>query len=329
MKISVCTTTARAGFIEHQARMIARQKMAEHTIEWVLVDFDYENSHQSLRVLADHLGLALTHTTNVRDDIKYYRDIARNRNKALALAKGDYVIFLDDYAVIPDTWALQHLKILVNGYLSAGNMYRLETQIDDLSFVDTISPGTILEQYKAGIGLDYRYFSNGVYRHLPYLSAGISYTGNLGIPMAIVNRLNGFDPRMAAGLEDCDFGLRANMVGIGCYFNPVAYAINLQVGHIPYVFTFDHPHDVEPFISNHNNNFFGDANMKENANFYLEFYPNYRIAHCKHCGAQGMVDPNELIAHKHRVKESVVPAGLPGGLDTLRMLLHRDDAGVH
>lgn len=320
MLISICTTTARRGFVEQQAKMLAGQKLDGHGLEWVLVDFAHEERQQSLRELAERLALRLTHVPNVRDDQRFFRDITRNRNKALMLAQGDAVIFLDDYAVIPDTFVTSHLSIMKQGCLSAGQMHRLDQQLDDPTVLDGLEPPTILERYQGKIGQDYRAIRDGHQVVQPYRAIGISYTGNLGIPRMVFEHINGFDPRMESGLEDCDFGLRAHMAGFGCYFNPRAYTINLQNGHVPYVFSFDHAHDVEPFISNPNNNFRGDAKLPENEHIRVEFHPNYRIAHCKHCGAHGMIDPNELMAYKGGVREFRTPPGLPGSLDILRKL---------
>jgi hypothetical protein len=44
MKISICTVTARRGFVELQAQMLAKQTFKD--IEWVLVDFAYEERVQ-------------------------------------------------------------------------------------------------------------------------------------------------------------------------------------------------------------------------------------------------------------------------------------------
>ena len=322
MTVSICTTTARRGFVEHQAAMIARQILPEnmpHALEWVLVDFAYEERREQLAEVAQALSLEIKHVPNVRDSQFLMRDIARNRNEALRHATGDYIIFLDDYAIIPQDFVAEHLRCMKAGNnLSAGNMYRLEHVIPDLQPLVSTPFSDLLEQYKDTLGIDGRSIRNGIKLTQPYRAAGISYTGNLGIPRHIFEYLNGFDPRMDSGLEDSDFGLRAYMAGFDCYFNPHAQTINVYTGHIPYTFAFDHVHDVEPFISNHVNNYRGDATLKNNGLITVEFHNNYRTAVCKICGARGMIDPTELLRYKQEKQEFRIPDGLPGGLDTLR-----------
>jgi hypothetical protein len=118
---------------------------------------------------------------------------------------------------------------------------------------------------------------------------------------------------MESGLEDCDFGARATIAKFESFFNPEATTLNLSTGGILYVCRYDHCHNVEPFISNPNNNFKGDAKLKENEFIKVEFFEYYRIAHCKICGAKGMIDPNEVIHWNLRNNNFKVPTGLLGG----------------
>ena len=319
MKISVCTLTARRGYIDAQAYMLSKQTYSD--LEWVLVDFAYEENAMQIQKLSKKLGLKIKHVPNVRDGKLFFRDITRNRNKALALADGDAVIFLDDYAVIPDNFVAEHVDMLEKGFISAGLMHRLEETLTDEELYYTPendinkypnSDEYLMDRYVLKLGKDFR-DKNGT----PYNATGITYTGNLGIPRKVFEELNGFDPRMESGLEDCDLGMRAHMAYFKTVFNPFAYTLNLCTGNRPYVYHYDHVHDVEPFISNANNKYKGDSTLPENEFMKVEFHENYRIAICKICGARGMIDPNELIAYKYKVKEMRVPNGLDGGFDTL------------
>lgn len=313
--VSICTTTARQGFLDKQMRMLADQDYSD--IEWVVVDFSYERNVASVKSLAKELGFSVTYLPNVRDNNLYFRDITRNRNKCLANAQGDYVIFLDDYAVIDKDFVSRHLDIMRSGVISAGLMHRLEVPEDNSEFLkERFDIGLNMASItlsKYGLGKDFRDRDGTAYK-----ATGITYTGNLGIPRSIFESINGFDPRMESALEDCDFGARASIAGYSAVFNPRAYTVNLNTGNFPYVWGYDHPHDVEPFISNPNNNFRGDSNLKENDFIKVEFRDGYRVAHCKICGAKGMIDPNELINSNFNNKNSVIPEGLSGGYDMLK-----------
>ena len=316
MIVSICTTTARKGFAELQASFIAAQK-TEHQIQWVLVDFDYENRKESIEAVARIFNLNIIHVPNVRDDRKYVRDISRNRNLALKHAVGDYIIFLDDFAIISKDFVENHVALLKENKISCGHMHRLEVVTDDtlLSNLPVTYEEALFRFGDTMLGKDYRNSHNNE----NYQSAaGISYTGNLGITRQMFEQLNGFDPRMEGALEDCDFGLRADKMGFPTWFNAKAYTINLNTAGHSYVFQFDHAHDNEPFICNGNNGFRGNDKLTENEFMTVEFCGTHRIAHCKKCGAMGMIDPNELIIYKMNNNEFVVPSGLPGGLDTLR-----------
>lgn len=321
MKISICTLTARRGFADIQARMIAAQDYPKEDLEWVLIDFAFEERAKLMRDLSDELSLKIRHYRNIRDGSWFFRDITRNRNLALNQATGDAVIFVDDYAMITPQFVKEHVEVLKKNQLSAGRMFRLEVDAGEIGrFPDYqdeqpiyyyTDPAQILGKFNKNIGKDYRDKGDANI----YKATGISYTGNLGIPRIIFEHLNGFDPRMESGLEDCDFGLRTTLAGFETYYNPKAYTINLDYnsGQVPYTYSFDHPHDVEPFISNPNNNFAGDDKLKENAFMKVIFHEHYRIAVCKICGARGMIDPNEIMNAKAAANEFQTPTGMPGG----------------
>lgn len=110
MKISVCTLTARRGFLDLQAHMLAAQDYPKDQLEWIVVDFAYEERALFLKALGENSGLTIRHIPNFRDNTLYFRDITRNRNRALSYATGDAVIFLNDYAAVsphlcPNTWS--------------------------------------------------------------------------------------------------------------------------------------------------------------------------------------------------------------------------------
>lgn len=305
MKISICTTTARRGFVEYQARMLANQTYKD--IEWVLVDFAFEERSKLMYDLGRELNLKIVHLPNYRGKPLFFRDITRNRNRALKHATGAAVIFLDDYAVISPDFVEQHHRVLVDNNISAGIMHRLEHPTDDDVLAAIKGNRDLRSDFPNNIGKDHRD------RGHTYITKGGTYTGNLGIPRFIFEDLNGFDPRMESGLEDCDFGDRASFRNFSTFINQEAYTINLDTGNAPYTYQFDHAHDVEPFISNPNNNYWGDATLKENDFMTVEFHGVYRTAICKICGARGMIDPNEIMAAKRATNDYRTPEGLVGG----------------
>jgi hypothetical protein len=288
-------------------------KQTYKNIEWVLIDYAYESRAKTLYDLSNKTGLKIIHKPNVRDNDLIFRDITRNRNKALRLATGDAVIFLDDYAVVYPDFVEKHVEILQDNCLSAGYMWRHEHYI------------TPEEEQRLAIGDISSYPINDFVRDFDLKPDGRdarngqlykmhgTYTGNLGIPRAVFEQLNGFDPRMEGAMEDSDFGLRSAKSFFTSFFNPRAIAVNLYTGNKPYTFSFDHNHDLEPFIAGPANGFSGNITSEGNEVLKIEFKEGYRVGRCKICGARGIVDSNELMAHKQSIDEVSVPLGLPGG----------------
>jgi hypothetical protein len=64
MLISVCTTTARRGFVEYQAKMLASQIMPGHELEWVLTVSGFTNHFWNGLTTNELITLLIT-------DIKY------------------------------------------------------------------------------------------------------------------------------------------------------------------------------------------------------------------------------------------------------------------
>ena len=330
MKITICTLTARRGFADLQAKMIAAQDYPKELLEWVLIDFAYEERAKLMQDLSKELDLNIVHATNVRNHILFFRDITRNRNKALQLATGDAVIFLDDYAAIPINFVSKHVEQLRGNNMSIGQMHRLErsignpdvpTERDDPSSPLSYLPDRYAELFAAypdNMGKDDRNRNNTVFKAM-----GLTYTGNLGIPRIIFEHLNGFDPRMESGLEDADFGLRARIANFQGFYNPEACTINFDIGNAPYTYKFDHYHDVEPFISNFVNNFSGDDKLEGNEFLKIHFRGIYRIAECRICGATGMVDPREIMENKIENKIYRIPLGLQGGFDDKTLTMNQ------
>jgi glycosyltransferase involved in cell wall biosynthesis len=310
MKISICTITARLGFAEYQAKMLANQTYKD--IEWVLVDFGFESRAKMIKDLSKELNLKIIHKPNVRNNDLIVRDISRNRNKALALATGDAVIFLDDYAVIYPDFVENHLPILKDNIISAGMMFRHEQIITDDLMKDVENTTSVNDLMEYDLKQDVRYRGEMSYRSKE------TYTGNLGIPRVVFETLNGFDPRLDGSLEDADLGMRARLSNFESFFNPKPYTVNLYTGNKPYTYSFDHNHDVEPFVAGFANHFSGDVHSSGNDMLSIEFKDHYRIAHCKICGARAIVDGTELMYHKQEIGETKVPEGLPGGYDTLK-----------
>jgi len=107
MKVSVLCSTFRPGGIDIFLAGMAAQTYDD--FEVVLVDRRYERRHKEVAALAAALGVPLLHVPEHRRNGRWSL-VATAWNTALALAQGEIVIFLQDYAYAPPGWIQAHLS---------------------------------------------------------------------------------------------------------------------------------------------------------------------------------------------------------------------------
>jgi len=304
MKVSVCTLMARFWDIQDIARRLGNQTCKD--FEWVVVDFMQHIDGIVFQKIAERNNLNLIHVPNVQDNILYVRDIARNRNRAISYASGEYVIFLDDHTVIDPNFINDHLKLMEQGYISCGKMYYMQKEVE---VVEQDSVSSVLR--KADYTEDSRYelmkqtFPDKADTFHPVLGKEWTYTGNLGISMKQLQALNGFDPRLSSRGEDGDLGLRADASGYPIYYNPMAESVNLCTDAYPCVMFTDHEHALDNLLEH-------DVHYMENPETLVQIGMHYEPRHgcavavCDRCGAEFILNPAKLIYDKLNRREFVV-----------------------
>ena len=104
--VSVLCSTFRPGGIDVFLAGMRDQTFTD--FEVILVDRRYERRRAGVASLAQAYGVPLLHVPEHRRNGKWSL-VATAWNTALALAQGEYVIFLQDYAYAPPGWIEAHL----------------------------------------------------------------------------------------------------------------------------------------------------------------------------------------------------------------------------
>lgn len=313
--VSVCTLSARKWPINYMATALSKQTYPN--LEWVLVDFSYESNKDTI---ADwnKQGLRIKHVRPCPVGL-YMKDIAQNRNAAIKNAAGDFIIFLDDYSLIPHNFVANHMAILNSYIVSCGLMWaQAESPRDTMLRIMcvmgelTYEQAFIRLQENKDVIPDSRWeLLNKPQDPTACLGPEWTYTGNLGISRKVLEATGGFDPRLSSRGEDGDFGIRADMLGAQIYFNPWAACINFTTKGLGFCLDFDHTHDL-PFLHKNDLQIKTNTAYQKALNVRVEQRYGVDAAICKICGAEYLLNPADFIYAKKARGEYKVPAELTG-----------------
>lgn len=153
-----------------------------------------------------------------------YAAHASARNTLFCHSSGDHLISVDDLSVPDAGWLAAHLEGAQAKRLTAG-VYPKRSRV-------VVDPDGALVSSEPWSG-DGRSAPFEDETRIAYGSrtgpAGWFFTGNVGVPMTIALEVNGFDEVLdAIGLEDCDFGVRADRAGHPVWIEPRARTIQAQ-----------------------------------------------------------------------------------------------------
>jgi hypothetical protein len=133
------------------------------------------------------------------------------RNTGALMAKGDYIVFVDDLSVLLPRWLEQVLHAKQHGYCVAGAYKKVKNL--------NISNGTVLSFDEFAQGVDSRW-RIGSDRGIVPIDAGGLFGCSHGVPMFFVCQTNGFDEVCdGLGSEDYDFGIRLGKAGCKIFYN--------------------------------------------------------------------------------------------------------------
>jgi glycosyltransferase involved in cell wall biosynthesis len=251
-EVSVVTTTFRPGGLD--VTLAGMRDQTFRDFELVICDRRYEKRHQEVMALADEYGVRAIHVPEHRRNGKW-TTFCSAWNTGFAVARGKYVIILQDYAYCPPGWIAAHLAHLrtdlrqyVAGPYAYTEMPRLRTKIPfdfsqqmdrggDCSDEDAVLRGEVLPEMLA--------FEEGPFQaswcqalkrfEAPHqdVRRGIRpepgtiedcwiHVKNESVARETLWELGGLDERLERGKGpmDIDLGLRLERAGVQIFWDP-------------------------------------------------------------------------------------------------------------
>jgi len=149
---------------------------------------------------------------------------ANSRNTALALARHEHVVFVDDLSVLVPGWLKAHLHAAKHGYVLCGLMCKRAN-------MEVSKTGEILRADEIASGTDPR-LAQLPDEDVSRCEGGALYGGTFSVPLELALQVNGQDEIYdAVGAEDCDFGTRLERAGGMILINRTCRTFEGMEGH--------------------------------------------------------------------------------------------------
>jgi len=213
--VSVLVTTYRRP--RHLALVlesIALQRAGGTTLEVVVSDDgSADGTEQVVRDFAAHAPFPVRFTTQPHRGFR----LARVRNEAARLARGDYLIFLDGDCAIPRHHVAAHVARRRRGTALLGYCARLPEATSRLLVPENLSLTGLADHvpHAERAGLARRHRKAWWYAALRHPTKPRLAGGDFGVWRDDFRRVNGFDERFVGwGQEDDDLGLRLRAAGV-------------------------------------------------------------------------------------------------------------------
>lgn len=217
ISVSLCTYDRRPVLAEC-LRALCQQTVPRGSFELILVD---DGSQDGTREFLEALELPIPHRL-VR---QANGGLAAARNTGLALARGEYVLFINDDTIADPGLVEAHLaahRELARPACVLGNL-RQPPQALENALMRVIENGDFMFDYAGlspGQELDGLHF----------------YTCNVSAPLAAVRAAGGFDQSFRRyGCEDSDLGLALEAAGLKVHYRPECSAEHRHLFDLDYV----------------------------------------------------------------------------------------------
>jgi glycosyltransferase involved in cell wall biosynthesis len=217
LTVSLCTYDRRA-VLEECLRALCRQTVPPGTFELVLVD---DGSKDGTAEYLQELELPIPHRLVRQPN----GGLAAARNTGLALARGEYVLFINDDTIADPGLVEAHLaahQSLGRPACVLGNLRQPQRALEN-ALMRVIEAGDFM--------FDYARLSPG-----QVLDGLHFYTCNVSAPLAAVRAAGGFDQSFRHyGCEDSDLGLALEAAGLQIHYRPECSAEHRHLFDLEYV----------------------------------------------------------------------------------------------
>lgn len=248
MKISVCISTRRYGGLRKQIEYFKDQTFPKSDFELIIIDGLFWLREEEILKDLNKWEYRFYYGPPRELERKVALDHPSMRNDALAQARGDCILFFDDYQIPDNDLLAAHWNAYTQGLCCQGRQeYFAADTFEGLENMHPIESGNPKLGDKA--------------RMVP---SNVFYTHNCSAPMRLILTVNGFDERFNGGTggEDYNLGARLGMVGAKMVYNPEAFCRHMQHTKIR----------LYPRTP-HNCDYIYEAKTKEN---FLELYPTMK-----------------------------------------------------
>lgn len=241
MKVSVILPTNRPLGPLYAINGLSKQTFPNEDFELIIVD-DYREDRSEVMVgMSDLLGLE--NVSVLKSKESYWRSnrlISNARNTGLIHAKGELVVFLDDYCWVRPRWLEEHWKTYAGGsYTMVGAMRTVKYVPDRFDSLDELPPPDPDDESYWGERETLRGWDSPEQRkrakevkHFWVMDSrggkskrncggGWFYSCNASVPLTKLVEVNGYDEEFdLTSEEDIDLGLRLTRVGCKFFYRP-------------------------------------------------------------------------------------------------------------
>lgn len=176
-------------------------------------------TREVIRQFADKADIRVTHVW--QEDRGFRKTVALNR--AIAAARGDYLVFLDGDCVAHPDFVIEHVAKRVEGHYLNGSLIRLGPALSDQITSQAVADGDAFRAgwlIRKGRRLNRRYLRLALGYRTRCLLNRRTFTrlywlgSNASCFRSDAEAVNGFDHRFGYGFEDGDFGCRLERYGV-------------------------------------------------------------------------------------------------------------------
>lgn len=321
-KISVLLTTVRYGGLDWQLKLLAKQTFKN--FELIVIDGCHVERKDKIKNLAETFKLNLIYIEE-KFPFKTTDIGALAYNLIICKAKGECIVFIDDYETFPKNYLEEQYRMYELGYAGmcrwdqikyVGNIDYSEAELELKS--EDIRYKQCIEHYP---DMGYPRSETAIHGiHMNNIPWDWWWPSSSSVPAKYLHAVNGFN-ELYCGISknvDCDIAYRMHKLGLKFAYNPNIIMYHIYHGHLPSPLVpmrkipgrdgkskCEYKHDLHPFTKNEYWSH-GNPNLIENDQLFTWHQDGYKLYQCKHCGEVGCVDGQQMLQNtKERCEQNI------------------------